>query len=200
MEQYTDKYMVDVPEGQSGDWEIKRFTVSPEAAQLEALRAIFSSNRGLGVPEGTYTKLSHKQRGIIMSDTPDEIRDHLEFIHNAEGNVLINGLGLGMVTRACLQKEEVQSVTVVEISGDVIKLVGPWITKIAQDLGKALTIVHADALTWKSPKGQRYNAIWHDIWDNICGDNLATMHRLHRRYGKFCDWQASWARHLIEKR
>lgn len=199
MERYTDQYKVDVPVGQLGEWSIKRFTVSATAAKFEELRASISfSSRGRAVPEGTYTELYHTQRGVVMSDTPDEISDHLGFIRSAHGHVLIAGLGLGMVARACLLKPEVQSVTVIEVDADVISLVSPWLSQVAEKAGKVLTIVHADALTWKPPKGQRFNAAWYDIWDNLCGDNLKAMKTLHRRYGKRCDEQGSWGRSLIE--
>jgi len=200
MERYTDQYKVDVPVGQLGQWSIRRFTVSAEAAKFEELRAAISSSRGRGVPEGTYTGLYHTQRGVVMSDTPDEISDHLGFIRSAHGHVLIAGLGLGMVTRACLLTPEVQSVTVIELDADVITLVSTWLSQVAERAGKVLTIVHADALIWKPAKGQRFHTAWYDIWDHLCGDNLETMKTLHRRYGKRCDEQGSWGRDLIEAR
>jgi hypothetical protein len=32
-------------------------------------------------------------------------------------------------------------------------------------------------------KGKRYDMVWHDIWDDICSDNLEGMAKLHRKYG-----------------
>ena len=62
-----------------------------------------------------------------------------------------------------------------------------------------LNIICADALEWKPPKGTRYNAVWHDIWDNICGDNLDDMKKLHRKYGRRTNWQGSWCRDQCER-
>jgi spermidine synthase len=183
-------FTVDVPEGTSGDWAVERFTVTEEDERRQRMR-IFSS-MGRFVPAGTYTRLTRNGH-VVMSDTPDEIRDHAEAIYQASGSCLIHGLGLGVVIEAI--KDKADHITVVEISEDVIKLVGPH---YEAKLGDRLTIIHGDALTWAPPHGVRYNMVWHDIWDNICSDNLPEMKRLHRRYGRRTDWQGSWARHLCE--
>ncbi len=185
---------VTVPEGNSGAWSVTKFTVGKEEAEFERLRSLFSSNHGRGVPVGTYTRLT-RGGDVIMSDTPDEIRDHAYMISNAVGHILINGLGLGVVLQACLRKPEVIHATVIEQSEDVISLVAPHYTEM---FGERLEIINADAYEWKPPKGVRYGAVWHDIWDNICEDNLEGMKKLHRKYGRKCDWQGSWARGWCE--
>lgn len=105
-----EKYKVDVPEGQAGDYTIARFTVSKEEEEYGKLRAVISF-RGRYVSAGTYTKLVRGDT-ILMSDTRDEIRDAYSIILHARGNVLINGLGLGMVARGCLINPDVHSVKV----------------------------------------------------------------------------------------
>ena len=194
---YQEKdYKVNVPCGKSGIWEVSRFTVTHEDAELMRLRSIMSfSSRGRYVPEGEYTKLT-RNGYIIMSDTPDEIRDHLYMIHEAKGEILINGLGLGMVLNACLKNPEVSHATVIELSEDVIKLVGLHYKQI---YGDRLTIIQANALQYKPTKGVRYGAVWHDIWDEINADNIPDMIKLHRKYGRICDWQGSWCRYLCER-
>jgi hypothetical protein len=180
------KYQVNVPEGEVGSWKVSRYTISADDVQRQALRMMASGSRR-HVPAGTYTKLTYHGQ-IIMSDTPDEIRDHFEVIRVARGTGLINGLGLGMVIQAVLRKEEVEHVTVIEKSPEVIQLVGPHYEKM---FGKRLTIIEADALTWKPPKGARYDFVWHDIWSAMSAGNLPQMHKLHRRYGRFTYWQRS---------
>jgi len=190
-----DKYKVDIPEAQSGDWRVEKFTVSEEDAKLERIRAVFSfSNRGRGVPAGDYTRLCYNG-AVVMSDTPDEIMDYRYFMNIATGNVLINGLGLGVVLKGVLFKDSVEKVIVNEISEDVIRLVVPSIKD------ERVTINHADAFIWK-PDDLRFNAVWHDIWDNICSDNLESMKCLHRKYGHYLQkpsYQGSWCRYLIER-
>lgn len=187
-------YKVDVPEGKSGPWTIERMVVSDEAAKFEALRAVFGGG-GRGVPAGTYTRLL-RGRTTVMSDTPDEIRDHREAIQQAKGRCLVAGLGIGMVARAMLLKPEVEHVTIIELSSDVIALTGPWLT---EKFPGRVTIIQADILTWEPPKGEKWDTAWFDIWDYICADNLAQMKKLTRKFAKRTSWKGSWARGQCER-
>ncbi len=190
---------VNVPEGQSGDWKVEKFVVSDEDAKFDSLRAAVSG-RGRSTPAGEYTML--KNGGVlVMSDTPDEMNDHYDAVREAKGDILINGLGLGMVLFSAMEKFDdydvylVRHATVIEKSEDVINLVGPYYKEM---YGDKIKIIHADALEWKPPKGVRYQMVWHDIWNYICQDNLPEMHKLHRKYGRRCDWQGSWCRERLE--
>jgi len=176
-----------LPDGISGVWEITSFTVGKEISQLLSIM-----QTGRGVPAGNYKKLS---RGgiVVMSNTPDEIRDFLHFTSTAKGSVLINGLGLGCVVKVLLDKPEIKKITVIEQSKDVIRLVSPYFTD------SRLEIIHADAFTYEVPKDAQYDAVWHDIWDNICGDNIKEMNQLHKKYKKHTQWQDSWAKKLCQK-
>jgi hypothetical protein len=198
MNQY-EKYKVDVPVGESGEWKVEKFKVEEADMAFQRIRAVVNPRESSRmVPVGEYTRLTRGSgvfREVVMSDTPAEILDHLDFITEARGKVLINGLGLGVALNAVLQKPEVEQVTVVEISEDVVKLVGQHYLDKAN--GK-LKIIVADALTWRPEKGEHFNVVWHDIWDNICSDNLESMKKLHRSYGKRCDWQGSWGKELCE--
>jgi hypothetical protein len=184
---------VKVPDGKSGEWAVETFEVTKEGADLENLRAMFGGGRTIA--PGFYKRL---MRGgtVVMSNTPAEIRDHCYFIWQAQKveNVLINGLGLGVALSEILKSDVVKRVDVVELSEDVIRLVGPT---FASD--PRVHIHHADAMTYQPPKGVRYGAVWHDIWDNICADNLPAMQKLHRRYGRRAAWQGSWCRGLCER-
>lgn len=183
---------VTIPVGERGKWRISRFVIDDEKAKMSTLRAILSG-RG-AIPPGVYTQLTCAGRGIVMSDTPDEMRDHSWAVRMADGHVLINGLGIGMVLAAVLRKPEVERVTVVEIDKDVIDLVGPH---YACD---RLEIVNVSAFDYQPPKGIRYGAVWHDIWDTLCGDNLPEMTRLKRKYGRRTDWQGCWGEGYIRSR
>lgn len=186
---------VDVPEGAAGKWSVERFTVSKEEARFANLRSMFSpGGAARAILPGTYTKLSYRD-SIVMSDTPAEMRDHVSPVIEAKGHCLVNGLGIGMVANAMLLKKEVTKVTVVEIDSDVINLVAPHYLEKFPD---RFEFVQADALTWKPPKGIRYGAVWHDIWPNICSDNLESMKVLHKKYGRRTDWQGSWCRDECE--
>lgn len=181
---------VQLPEATRGPWIIKHQIIEDDVTRL---RLLFDG-RSPGNPGDRITMLVHRQRGVVMSDTAAERRDHSYFVRMATGHVLINGLGLGMCLAAILRKPEVTKATVVELDPDVIALVGPHYTD------PRVEIVNASAFDYQPPKDVRYGAVWHDIWDTICADNLPEMTRLHRKYGRRCDWQGSWARFECERR
>lgn len=73
----------------------------------------------------TIRKLSHDDRGTIMSNVPMEIETNRPILEAASGHVLINGLGLGMVPSALLSNPLVKKITVVELDKYVIALTSP---------------------------------------------------------------------------
>jgi len=177
---------INVPCGISGNWRVEEFKVSDN----ERLSSFFSYG-SRSVPEGTYKRLMRNST-VVMSNTPAEIRDHYQFISTAKrqgGNILINGLGLGVSLSEILKSDNVLSVTVIENSQDVINLVAN------SYIDKRVEIIKSDAFEWKPPINIRYSAVWHDIWDYICGDNLPEMTKLHRKYGRKTDWQGSWCKY-----
>jgi hypothetical protein len=183
---------INVPDGISGEWKVESFTVSKDESKMMRVRSIFTGVRG-SLPAGNYKKLT-RNGTMVMSNTPDEIRDFSSFAYRAKGHILINGLGIGVLVKALLGKEDVLSIEIIEKSKDVIKLSGPT---YSQD--KRVTIINADAFDYKSPLGVRYNYVWHDIWDDITSDNLPEMHKLHRKYGRKSDNQESWCRYQCEQ-
>lgn len=188
MANYLEQYKVSVPEGKSGDWEVSKFTVEDHD-----IRGISYALHGRPVPPGSYTRLMKKRAfDPMMSDTPAEIRDHLEFIYEAHGNCLINGLGLGVVLKAILCKLEVTHIDVVEIEQDVINLVWPTYKD-----GDKVTLYHADAFTIQWPKDTYWDCAWHDIWPSICTDNLPEIARLKHKYAHKVKWQRAWAEDLL---
>lgn len=196
---WYEKYKVDVPEGVRGGWKVERFTVSKDDSKWTTLSGM-TSGRGY-VPEGTYTQLVRVNgggfSGPMMSDTPDEIKDHLGFIRVATGRVLIHGLGLGMCLEAAVRKEDVEHVLCIEKDPDVIALVAPH---YEARYGDKIEIREDDAFTWKPKRGQRWDVGWHDIWATLCTDNLDEMSKLHRRFGRRCGWQGSWGKGLLRSR
>lgn len=183
------KVEINVPDGKSGNWSVESFTVPKE--DLSQMISFMKSGRG--VPAGDYKRLM-RGRTIVMSNTPDEIRDGLQFVYAATGSVLVNGLGLGVILKLLLNKPEITDITVIENSEDVINLVADTYKDDPR-----LTIIHGDAFTYVPPKGKRYNAVWHDIWDYITSDNLKEMKQLHRKYGRISDFQLSWCRSECER-
>lgn len=181
-----------VPVGESGAWCVEKFTTTPREVSTFNLReSIHGTNRH--VEPGSYTRLVRlggwRGRTVVMSDTRAELLDHYDFVRQATGHVLINGLGLGLCLQMVLAKDDVKRVTVVERSRDVIRLTWPTFMEEPR-----AGIYHASAFDWQPPRGIRYGAVWHDIWDYICADNLPEMKALHRKYGRRTDWQGSRCR------
>lgn len=185
---------VHVPDGQCGAYKVETFEVSADQAAIFNIRAAFSFSGGTINP-GTYKRLM-RDRTVVMSNTPEEVISNRDAYRRARGRVLINGLGLGMLLQAILGKpgNAVSEVWVVEAAPEVVALVGPTYAKDPR-----VKVIEANALEYTPPKGVHFDFVWHDIWDYICADNLPEMHRLHRKYGRCCDEQASWERELCER-
>lgn len=177
----------EIPDAKKGEWEVCTEVVSEEDAKASAMRAAFQGGRGAVQPGPIKMLKRHGQ--IIMSDTPDERADHLMFVLNAKGRVLINGLGLGVCLADVLNEEGVDTVTVVEKSKEVLDLVGWYFEKDSR-----VGLVHGDAFEYQPTKGVKFDAVWHDIWDTICEENLPEMAKLHRKYGRKTKWQGSWCK------
>lgn len=170
----TAPYRVTVPHGKRGPWTIAPFEIDFGITYLRHAR----DGRGPGL--GVFTKLAHERRGIVMSDTVPEIRDLKACLLMLRGNILITGLGLGMVVHALTTIERyskhVRSITVIEKDKDVIALVGAHYRK-----DKRVQIINANAYTWR-PGKRRFTCAWHDLWDDIREDNVKLFAKLRVHY------------------
>ena len=183
-------WMADViPPGASGAVTIDHFDITDKT---------FQGWGGDWTNPGRYARLL-VNGAVVMSDTDMEIRSNFGAVMDARGDVLVGGLGLGMVVLPMIRKPEVRSVTVVEINEDVMNLVGSALLRHLSD-GEdwiKLAFVLGDVEKWRPSTGGRiFDYIYFDIWSNICLDNLDEMKKLHlafRRYlrtgGKVTSWQ-----------
>lgn len=193
---------VTVPEGQSGRWRVERFHVS----EVDAIRAnlagvtsdILNCDRNQMFESGTFTKLIYfdedSKLHTVMSDTTKERNDHQEFVDIAFGRVLVNGLGIGVVIQALLEKSTVTSVHVVEKEKDVINLVADH---YKARFGDRFVLHHASAFDFK-PRGH-YSFVWNDIWPDISDMNIPEMEQLKKKYEHRCSWQGCWAEEECRK-
>lgn len=196
MTHWYEQYKVTVPEGKVGRAEIEHFGVSEEAAAWANLHMALHGQGRRSIPPGGYTGL-HVDGVMVMSDTPAEVRDHLGFIDHVHGQVLINGLGIGLCLQAALRKTEVEHITVVEKESDVLALVaGHYLALFG---GARLTFVQADAFTWQPPKDKVYDVVWNDIWPFVQGDFWPQYKQLHRKYARRAKWQGSWCRDWVRR-
>lgn len=186
-----------VPPGKRGDVTVEHLAITDGGG-------IHAQIRGQGTRNATYAILKIRG-GVVMSDTDMERRSNLDVILNAQGDVLIGGLGLGMIVCPLLRKPAVRTITVIELNPNVIALVEPSIRHWADVQGLShfgrLNIVQADVYTWRPAKDQKFDAIYFDVWPDVCEDNLVGINRLHnrakswKRPGAFMDsWQADTLR------
>lgn len=194
------------PEGDG--WWIEHMEVTEDYAKFAKMRAAVTGQMDMIEP-GIYAALRHRQRvmtvhddGIYstttwMSDVWMERDSSRATLRAARGDVLLVGLGIGMVAVATCEKREVSSVTVLEIEPDVIRLVAPHIAH------RKLRIVQADG--WKPPlRGRRFDMICVDIWHDLCVDNWADIKMLCRKYRSFVRpgglvtaWQKEHIQYLV---
>lgn len=196
MNPFVDMTKVLTP-GESGEAKIDFFEVSSIASMMTSLKGGHSY-----VPEGRYARLRVNGE-LMMTNTRMEQATNYSVVQKARGDVLIAGLGIGMILVPILAKPEVKTVTVVEKYRGVIDLVGPKF-RDKQDpsaIDRKLSIVHADIMEWAPPKGLKWDAIYFDIWPTSCTDDLKDMATLHRRFAKRKNagaWMESWNRDYLK--
>ncbi len=193
-----------LPEMERGSWLVRKFDTRKEILSIAGVIEMAKMQmEGRGIPNGEYTKLvcteiegKDHNVGVVMSDTPTEINDTIPMLKmailNQASRVLIHGLGLGIVPRM-LAAYGVDYIDVVELEEDVIEMVGPYVTEEVEGMGCRLFIHHGDALTYKFPRGTRWDIVWHDIWPDISDLNIPQMTKLKRRYANVCRWQGCWS-------
>lgn len=128
-----------------------------------------------GIPEGKYARLIINGN-TVMSETPMEHRTNRSFVWKAHGDVLVGGLGLGMILLAVQDKESVRSITVVEKNQDVIEAVYHQLP-----LNDKVKLIQGDVYTWKPER--KYDCVYMDIWSYINSDIYKEMKTLKRKYG-----------------
>lgn len=141
------------------------------------------------IERGKVAILSVANR-TMMSDTLHEKLTNYKVKREARGNVLIAGLGIGMILHPILAKPEVLSVTVLEKERDVIELVAPTLKN------EKLTIVHADIFEWRPKVGAKFDCICFDIWadgtDDLAKSERRKLSARFRKYKAEGGWMGSW--------
>lgn len=131
-----------------------------------------------GITPGTYVKLTQNNQ-IVMSNTQMEERTNKEFVEAAHGDVLIGGLGIGMIILAIQEKETVKSITIIEKNKEVIELIEHQLP-----LNSKVKIINDDVFNYKPT--QKFNTIYMDIWNYINEDVYENeMKPLIKHYRKY---------------
>lgn len=132
-----------------------------------------------------------------MTDAEFECRTNRRVVDWAAGDVLIAGLGIGLILRPMLDSPDVETVTVLERSADVIALIGP------QYQHPKLTIIEADVYTWTPPK-KAYNLIYFDVWASVPNEDnkeeIASLKKRYRSALKRCGRSMAWCEEYARRR
>lgn len=165
--------------GAPGTFYIEHHTVTQHESQMSALHGGINY-----VPPGRYCALKRVGNSnsswdkLWMSDTPMEHRSNYAAHRSATGDVLVVGLGLGMVSLAMCRKKEVRSVTVLEISPAVIELVAPHVAH------RKLRIILANG-ELPPLRGRHFDFVYVDIWSDFSAEIWPNMKLLLAEYRKY---------------
>jgi len=130
----------------------------------------------------------------MMLNTPEIVAGFEDFLMQAHGHILINGLGIGMCAVYLLAKARVKSLTVIEVEEDLVQLMDSVLPKDPR-----LNILHADAFAYEPPDGKCYDYVWHDVWTTYSARNVAQMKQLLAKYEDRSHWQDAWGRARCEQ-
>lgn len=166
---------IDIPEGTSGTHRIVHEHKPPGTVlELASIRTAILAGHGQRGVQFDFPTRWHKlvyEGGTWMTDYPIEqiqIDHHLEAMH---GDVLVGGLGLGYAAVKLCERDEIESVTVIELSQDVINLVAPHVAH------PKLTVICADLDKWvvdQAKLGERwFDFAFYDTWQS---DGEGTFH------------------------
>lgn len=188
-------------EEEKGEAAVEFYEVSDDAARATRMRAIIQGCPDMEVDAGKHVRLRVKG-SLVMSDTGMERRDNREAVSRAEGDVLIAGLGIGLMLIPVALRDSVRSVTVLESSMDVIDLVWPKVADHLRVQGNGAShkveIVNVDVFDFKPRRGQKWDVIWLDIWTDQSTDNVAEINRLKQKFKGRLDrtnpkcWMGAW--------
>ena len=153
----------------SGNWEIRWEEYAPYRAVIAGdmiIRDDFSEVPPLGFfPDGFRFPAVLEGGNEWMTLTPVDLDTCKEAIKAAHGKVVTFGLGLGYYAYMASEKSEVESVTVVELSSEVIKLFSEHILPQMPNREK-IKIVNADAFEYaeRVMPNEKFNYAFVDTW------------------------------------
>ena len=128
---------------------------------------------------------------VWMSVVPSEIRSMEKDIEAAKGKVITYGLGLGYYAFMASEKEEVESVTVVEMNRDVISLFKRNILPQFPNKEK-IRIIEADAFAFiEKQKDGSYDTAFSDFWSGM-DDGLDLYLRFMAKTARFAKTKHSY--------
>lgn len=180
-----------IPEGESGRFSIQILDYQRVDTEPTSPLSWQTYCKYANIPDGTYTVLfeaygPQNAKLNIMQDTTRECEEHI-WVTQRTGDVLIGGLGIGMVNIPLLASDDITSVTIIEKEQDVIDLV--W-EHCAKD--DRFTLIHADVNTWEIPEDSHWDFAWFDTWLTHDEPIDEYVTRINNKYGDYADEINGW--------
>ncbi|ALC92786.1 hypothetical protein AM500_12565 [Bacillus sp. FJAT-18017] len=171
---YSNPYYknIKIPAMKIGNSELKYDTYKPFEGFV--CDDIIQTKEGRQVPQIGFFQNEFKFPAVLengriwMTITPNEIETMKEPVGQAYGNVLTYGLGLGYYAYMVSEKENVESVTIVDMNEDVIDLFTKHILPQFNHADK-IRIIQSDAFTYaksEMPK-EKYDFVFTDLWHDV---------------------------------
>ncbi len=128
---------------------------------------------------------------LQMSDIPEEMHQYEPYFENYRGDVLIIGLGMGIINDLT-DYDKVDSMLIVELYPGVIELNKEY---------PKTTIIQGDGRTYVPDR--LYDVIWLDIWNLLYYKKLPEMRAMRERFKPYLKpggWVDCWGRRELEER
>lgn len=169
MESYI---FLDLPEKKIGKFKIVREKLSAgkKICAVSMREAFFTGKKSKSVAWDTdvYFHKLLSDSGVLMSDIPQEQESNFPYVDNMKGEILVGGLGLGLVAKYLEGKKDVKKLVIVEKEKDIIKLVEPY-SKF-----KKSEVVCADLFDYLKKCKRKFDYAYYDIWSPTGEDVLYT--------------------------
>lgn len=172
--------VVKIPAGKVGEYAIEHFTRPAGKVERSSLKTAIMGGQADPPLEFDHETKWHRlvyEGGVWMTDLPIEQIQHdkeLEPILRDGGSVLVGGLGVGYAANVLAACEHVERIVIVEISPEVISLVGPHVI----DPDGKIEIVNADLFEFLKKNNEdtqeQFDWGFYDIWQS---DGEGTFHQ-----------------------
>lgn len=212
---FTPMVKVLEPRKKSG-WELNVLKLTENDVKSARLSAAMSFSYGeyLSLRAGRYMRLLMPETTLpridgrmIMSDTPQERLTNIQVVERAYGDVLIAGLGIGMILLPILASYQVDRVLVLEKYQPVRDMVEPQIRRWAKKhrVDHKLEVLVCDVHDYPDRNDQqKWDIIYFDIWQTPDEKAYAETKILWKKYRRLLSrdddrWMGAWRRKEMKK-
>jgi len=133
-----------------------------------------------------YYRLTRDNKTVVMDTGDFEKLTNKYFVDNANGDVIVFGVGMGFIIFPLLQDPTVTSIKIVEYDQEIIDYVGGIIKQ--NDINNKVTIVQGDVKTYyQGVTNEQYDFVYIDYWDYLTPeayDEMATYPTLYDGFKK----------------